>query len=211
MKQLILLLLSGMVFTSCFEETIEKEAPERNSHIIEFVTLGFAENPTDKNKGFGAFYYCYLNLTTDSVFIQQKINPIEQPETFAWAGTIPGLSNNSELQNYLGATKQYKSGEKISEPIEEGANFCGPTYAIRNYKAGVDNIHYFTTNDLDVRYVQVKDFILSLRNKDQLKPVNTIDEDVIVVPIVSVAGSDLRPPPPPDLPPPPPPVRAKIR
>ncbi|MBB6611310.1 hypothetical protein H7F15_09700 [Pontibacter sp. Tf4] len=210
MKSILLSLVGiAIVLSGCSEETIKKEFTVRDSHVIEFVTLGFAEDANDENKGFGAFYYCYLNLATDSVFIQQKINPIEQPETFARAGIIAGISQNPVLHNYLEAAKQYKSGQIISEPVEEGASFCGPTYAIRNYGSGVEKILYFNTNDVDLRFVHVKDFILSLLKKEQLKPVKVMDEDKIVVPMVRFAGYDLRPPPP-DLPHPPPPAQEKV-
>jgi hypothetical protein len=108
----LLLSLAGLaiVLSGCSEETIIKDAPTRDESIIELVALGLSEDPTEENKSFGLAYYCYLNLETDSVFVQKRLIEDEQYETFAWAGTIKDLAKSKAIELYpiQSADKEWK-------------------------------------------------------------------------------------------------------
>jgi len=203
MKQLILLLLIAIALTSCSEETIDKEAYITNG-VIELVTFSMSENPTEQNKGFSPGYYCYLNLETDSVFIQRKIDMFDKPKIVARAGSISGISKHPAIVAYLEASKQYESGSVITPKTPEGSIYCGLTF-YTNYKhAGKERIHYFTSRNLDKRFELFTGYILALIESNELGLVNKFaPEDSVIVPIVNHQSFNLGPMPPP-------PIRAKV-
>ncbi|NEM96838.1 hypothetical protein [Pontibacter burrus] len=211
MKQLIVsLLIATILLYSCSDETIVKEAPIRSGSVIELVTFGLSENPTKENKGFRPGYYCYINLQTDSVYIQHKRHYLDVPQTVARAGYIKNISRHPAIVAYTEASKQYKNGKLITPKTPEGTLYCGLTFYTNYSHAGKERIHYFTSQRLDKRFQRFTDFVLALTESKELEPVNkSVPEDAVIVPIVNNQSFGLGPAPPwSDLPPPP--VRATI-
>jgi hypothetical protein len=204
------LLLCLSLFSCTDEASVEKVNLEKRT--IELVAFGFADNPTEENKGFGVAYYFYLDLTTDSVFIQKKINPIEAPETLAWTGTIKDISEDEKLRDFINVSRETPNGFIADTKIPELALYCSYYYYSR-YKDG-ENVKYqfYTHHNLDKRFRRAVDIFMNLYRRPQVRPVSTfVDSDSIIVPIVK--GNDIvfGPPPAPMAPPPPPPVRATIQ
>lgn len=205
----LLPLLFGLC--SCTDEN-QISTPFSDEHAIELLAFGFADNPTEENKGFGVANYFYLDLTTDSVFIQSKVDTGGTYVTIARAGTIAGLAKEPVVSAFIKATAEYESGKTISAPIEEGVLYCGSTY-YSNYKnRSGERFHYYTTHGLDSRIKDATRYFLSLRSDSRLTESNQLlHEDDLVVPIINHASFKFGPPPPFDLPPPPPPpVRSEI-
>ncbi len=204
MKQLILCLAGvSLFFTSCSEETIVQEQPVSSKQSIELLTFGFAEYQTEQNKGFGANFYCYIDLTTDSVFIQRKINPLEENKISAWAGILPGISQQPVIVEYIEASQKYVSGTTISPELSEGTLYCGNHYYIKYKQDDEERFHFYRTTGLDEKYKQVTDYIQLLEQNSILRQSHKfINEDSVVVPAVNQPGFSLR-----QIPPP---IRAKV-
>ncbi|WP_162427658.1 hypothetical protein [Pontibacter pudoricolor] len=181
-----------------------------DKRAIELVAFGFADNPTEENKGFGIAYYFYLNLDTDSVFIQRRINPDDKPVTLAWTGTIKGISEDEKIREFINVSRETPNGFIMDTRIPELVLYCSYYYYSR-YKDG-DNVKYqlFTHHNLDKRFRRAVDLIMNAYQNSHLMPVsNFVEPDSIIVPIMN--GEDiLFGPPPAPMPPPPPPIRATI-
>ncbi|NEM96837.1 hypothetical protein [Pontibacter burrus] len=202
----ILLLCFGLV--SCTDDTLTK-APEPARHTIELVAFGFADNPTEENKGFGVAYYCYADLDTDSVFIQYRTDSRPDYITIAKTGTIKGLSKEPRILAYQQAIAKYENGTTLSTPIEEGALYCGPTYYSKYTNKDGERFHFYTTHGLDNSIELATRFLVALQSDSRLTDTTpSLDEDKVTVPVVNLPGFNFRPPP---QPLPPPPARAKAK
>jgi len=210
MRQLLPFLASATILLfGCSDETMEKDTPVRSGSVIELVTFGLSENPTEKNKGFSPGYYCYINLQTDFVYIQRKRHDLDESVTVARAGYIKNISRHPTIVAYTEASKQYKNGKLITPKTPEGALYCGLTFYTNYSHAGKERIHYFTSRKLNKRFERFTDFVLALTESKELEPVyKTVPDDSVIVPIVNHKsfGSE-RTVPWSDRPLPPPPVR----
>jgi hypothetical protein len=207
-RTIVYFLLLCLSLFSCTDEALEEKV-NLEKHTIELVAFGFADNPTEENKGFGIAYYFYLNLDTDSVFIQKKIDLDDEPETFAWTGTIEGMSGNAKIKDFIDASRETPDGFISNTKIPELMLYCS-YYYYSKYTDG-ENVKYqfYTHHNLDKRFRQAVDMIMGSYKSAQLIPVNKfVDSDSIIVAIISGGDVLFRPPPPFDLPPPP--IRAKV-
>ncbi len=159
--------------SSCSEDVVSNVL-DSDKHTIELVAFGFAENPTEENKGFGVAYYFYLNLDNDSVFIQKKINPIEAPETLAWTGTIKGISEDNKLQDFINVSREMPNGFIADTKIPELTLYCSYYYYSR-YKDG-DKVKYqfYTHHNLDRRFRQAVDMFMNSYLSPKVRPVTTL-------------------------------------
>ncbi|MBB6611309.1 hypothetical protein H7F15_09695 [Pontibacter sp. Tf4] len=208
MKQLLLSLTTiAILLTGCSDETIVKDAPAGDGSVIELVTFGLSDNPTQQNKGFCPGHYVYINLETDSVYIQRKIDNSDSTETVAKAGYISGISKHPAIVAYIEASRQYESSNLITPKTPEGTLYCGLTFYTNYSYAGEERIYYFTSRELDKRFELFTDYLLALTESPDLDVVNSlVPDDSIMVPIVNhesfgagrtVPWSDRPMPPPP--------------
>jgi hypothetical protein len=203
----LLLSLAGLaiVLSGCSEETIIKDAPARYESIIELVAFGLSEDPTEENKGFGLAYYCYLNLETDSVFVQKRLIEDEQYETFAWAGTIKDISRNQKLLNFIQSSQQTKNGNIVSTLPNGKLFYDGYNYYSSYINGNSSKFHFYTTYQLESEFEKGVEYMMALYQHEKLKPVNSfVNADSIVVQLVNKPAFNkgrLSPPPP---------IRAKV-
>ncbi|MER2998528.1 hypothetical protein [Pontibacter populi] len=184
----------------CSEENIEKETPVSSSGVIELVAFGLSENPIEENKGFGVAYYCYLNLETDSVFVQKRLNEDEQYETFAWAGTIKGISQNQKLLNFIEVSQKTKNGNIVTT-LPNGKFFYDGYHYYSSYKKGnSDKFHFYTASKLESEFEEGVEYMMALYQHEKLKSINSfVNTDSIVVQLVNRPAFNkgrLSPPPP---------------
>jgi hypothetical protein len=187
MKQLILCLAgTAILLAGCSEETIKQEIPEPGKHEIELIAFGMSNNPTDQNKGFGLAYYCYIDLKSDSVFIQKRVGSFESSQDSAWVGMVSGLSQNKVLRSFIEASQQTKNGNIVAT-LPNGKFFYDGYHYYSSYKKGnSDKFHFYTTSELETKFEEGVDYIMALYLKEKLKPVNSfVNADSMVIQLVN--------------------------
>jgi hypothetical protein len=197
MKNVILkLFLISALITSCKEED-ESTVSKTDGNIIELVGLGLADNPTDTNKRFGITYYCYLNLENDSVYIQRKLDPLEDTRTVAWAGTVKGLAENDLIQGLIEFTGRMDNGRVKGTKPPTLSFHHSPDYVLLHKQANKEKFLFYSTYKLDKRIKEATQYMINLQYDKQLDHVPTmVNEDSIVLPIINKEGFDFLPPPP---------------
>lgn len=193
MKGIIQFLVLTIVINivSCTPE--EKRYTENSLTLVAF---GPADSLNARNKGFSARVYCFIDFNNDSVLVRE--NRIYDSVSVTKTGHLKEIKNNGHVKRVMKILDSLKNGSmvgkdnKLNEEYPE--LYCGWDIFVE-YKEGKKNKWFYTSAYTVEALNDVIQFLLEESILNENKSVNIEDDDLMVA-IVSREGFVLNPPPP---------------
>lgn len=193
MKGIIQFILVVIVI-SIFSCAPDEKRYDENS--LTLVAFGPADSLNVKNKGFSARVYCFIDFNNDSVLIRE--NRIYDSVSVTKTGHLKEIKNNGHVKRVMKILDSLKNGSmvgkehKLNEEYPE--LYCGWDIFVEYKEYKMDKWFYtsaYTVQSLN----EVIQFLLEESMLKESKSVKIEDDDLMVA-IVSREGFVLNPPPP---------------
>jgi hypothetical protein len=216
-KLLLCFTVLGLVF-GC-KQNVQKAPPQNLEQSIALITLGFADSVTEQNNRHGISRCLYIDVTNEKFILYTKflefdsVNRSDYFERKQISGSLKGIKDNSAVKHYLINIKSLPNGNLIPN-FTDGALHCGAS-RLTIVKSGNVEKRFFTYgNQYAFELFEEVDALSKLPiNKKSISTRVTLNEDSILVPVLTRPEfSTLHPGlPMPDSPPPPPAIRRNIK